>query len=271
MSGAEIVLLNPEHDMEFDIFKPITKAQIEEAILKNPDIEAVYLTSPTFEGMVCDYQQVRETVGEQRLLIVDEAHGSHLYFDKNTQLGSQQSEAVDMSINSLHKNVGGLSGLALINIGKNCRLPIDYVRDMYLMLSTTSINPYFLFDCEGALRFMDSDDGHNQLQTCYSMRNQLIQDLKTSCSHNMKIMPDYMDGARQDFTKLVLKIPGLTGGEIYRKLEEKGIEAEKYTEQGLVITMHTNINDQECNHLAESLKAIANEKREYNPEVERKY
>jgi hypothetical protein len=28
-----------------------------------------------------NYQEIREVIGEDRILIVDEAHGSHLYFN----------------------------------------------------------------------------------------------------------------------------------------------------------------------------------------------
>jgi arginine/lysine/ornithine decarboxylase len=41
----------------------------------------VYLTSPTFEGLLCNYKEIREAIGPDRYLIIDEAHGSHLYFN----------------------------------------------------------------------------------------------------------------------------------------------------------------------------------------------
>lgn len=67
-----------------------------------------------------------------------------------------------MSINSLHKNIGGLSGLALLNVSKGGRFKKEYINDLFLMMSTTSPNPYFLFDGEGAIRYM-IDHGHTTL------------------------------------------------------------------------------------------------------------
>ena len=50
LAQAQIRLVNPKHDLKFDVYGAITKDDIEEALLKDPDIEAVYITSPTFEG-----------------------------------------------------------------------------------------------------------------------------------------------------------------------------------------------------------------------------
>ena len=50
LAQAQIRLVNPKHDLKFDVYGAITKDDIEEALLKDPEIEAVYITSPTFEG-----------------------------------------------------------------------------------------------------------------------------------------------------------------------------------------------------------------------------
>jgi arginine decarboxylase len=52
-----------------------------EGLRQHPDADAVYITSPTFEGLISNYKEIREAIGNERILIVDEAHGSHLYFN----------------------------------------------------------------------------------------------------------------------------------------------------------------------------------------------
>jgi arginine/lysine/ornithine decarboxylase len=37
------------------------------------------------------------------------------------------------------------------------------------------------------------------------------------------------DDARVDMTKVVIKVDGLTGAQLYKKLDEKRIDIEKYT------------------------------------------
>ena len=48
-------------------------------IEKHPEIGGFYLTSPSFEGLLVDYQEVKEACGE-RYLMIDEAHGAFCYY-----------------------------------------------------------------------------------------------------------------------------------------------------------------------------------------------
>ena len=123
----------------------------------HPDIEAVYLTSPTFEGLVCDYDSVRRVCGDKMTIVVDEAHGTHLYFDSKNPKGAMLSGLVDLTINSTHKNMGGLAATALINVAHNSRISPDVVKDIYLMKHTTSVNVFMLCDMEGVLRIMQEE------------------------------------------------------------------------------------------------------------------
>jgi arginine decarboxylase len=73
------------HDIKYDIYLPITKDDVLEGLRQHPDADAVYITSPTFEGLISNYKEIREAIGNERILIIDEAHGSHLYFNEKDQ------------------------------------------------------------------------------------------------------------------------------------------------------------------------------------------
>ena len=79
MSGCQIRIISTEYEKTHDIFMPATVAQIKKALEDEPDIKAVYLTSPSYEGLCCDYRAIKDLIGD-RYLIVDEAHGAHHYF-----------------------------------------------------------------------------------------------------------------------------------------------------------------------------------------------
>ena len=66
---------------------------------------------------------------------------------------------------------------------------------------------------------------------------------------------DVADG-EADMTKIVIKIHGVTGSDVYHLLDEKRINIEKYTQQSIIVTIHSNINEQEIRHLAKSLIEI---------------
>ncbi len=91
---------------------PVTVAQIKKAITDEPDIAAVYVTSPSYEGICCDYRAIKDLIGE-RYLIVDEAHGAHHYFSSLMPVSALNGGA-DVALNSLYKTLGSMSSIALI-------------------------------------------------------------------------------------------------------------------------------------------------------------
>lgn len=151
-----------------------------------------------------------------------------------------------MCVTSVHKNLGSLSGTAIINIGKNSRLSPDLVKEIYIMLSTTSPSPYLLFDIEGCVRLM-IDKGASKLSDCLRLRT-LLKTLLNFASSNLEIMDQ--DDEKVDMTKVVIKVNGLTGGQLYKKLDKKRIDIEKYTQQAIIVTIHTNIQESEVRYLA---------------------
>lgn len=52
-------MLQPEYDADWDMYLPVTAAQVQEALANDPDIGVVYLTSPNMEGLVADYAAIR--------------------------------------------------------------------------------------------------------------------------------------------------------------------------------------------------------------------
>lgn len=152
MAGAKIVQIQPEYNIDFDMYMPVTATQIEEALHNDPEIKAVYLTSPNMEGLVADYPAIRQVCEPNNvLLIVDEAHGAHFYFNKSMPVGALKGGA-DATVSSVHKTLGALSASALINVSKNSRLPASKVKDAYHLLNTTSPSPLLLADVESCVR-----------------------------------------------------------------------------------------------------------------------
>jgi len=149
--------------------------------------------------------------------------------------------------------LGSLSATAIINLGKNSRLSPDLVKEIYIMLSTTSPSPYLLFDVEGCVRLM-LDQGSSKLKDCLRLRI-LLKTLLKNASSNLEIMDQ--DDEKVDMTKVVIKVNGLTGSQLYKKLDKKRINIEKYTQQAIIVTIHTNIQEDEVRFLAKCLKEIA--------------
>lgn len=95
------------------------------------------------------------------------------------------------------------------------------------MINTTSPSPYLLFDIEGNFRTWIFE-GQQILRESDRLRK-LLKDLLTKDSRirNLEIR-EVADG-EADMTKIVIKIHGMTGSEVYHNLDEKRINIEKYT------------------------------------------
>lgn len=75
----QLTYLMPPVLAGFGICDGISPKQVEEALAKDPTIQAVLIVSPTYEGRISPIREIAEVVhGHGKILIVDEAHGAHL-------------------------------------------------------------------------------------------------------------------------------------------------------------------------------------------------
>lgn len=129
--------IKDENGASTDIYGEITADSIEKALSENPDITAVVITSPTYEGIVSDIRKIAEIVHKhEKILIVDEAHGSHFQFHE-TFPESAVVQGADAVIQSIHKTLPSLTQTALLHINGN-RIDRERVRRYWDMYQTTS-------------------------------------------------------------------------------------------------------------------------------------
>lgn len=125
-----------------DIQGQITVEQVEEALYHNPDITAVIITSPTYEGIISDVAGIAETAHAHGVpLIVDEAHGAHIGFGAGFPENAVKLGA-DAVIMSLHKTLPSFTQTALLHINSN-RIAQEQV-ESYLDIFETSSPSYLL-------------------------------------------------------------------------------------------------------------------------------
>ncbi len=97
---------------DFNIPNPPKVCEVIKAIEENPDVKGIFITNPNYYGMSAKLSEIIAIAKEKKLIIiVDEAHGTHLrYIDKNPL-------KPDISILSFHKNLPALTqtGGILIN------------------------------------------------------------------------------------------------------------------------------------------------------------
>lgn len=125
-----------------DLQGQITPEQVEEALNKHPDIRAVVITSPTYEGIISDIAGIAECAHAHDVpLIVDEAHGAHLGFGGGFPENAVRLSA-DAVIMSLHKTLPSFTQTALLHLTSDRIAPERIER--YLGIFETS-SPSYLF------------------------------------------------------------------------------------------------------------------------------
>lgn len=105
----------PEIVPEYGLQGGISVQSVKEKLERNPDIQAVLITSPTYDGMLSDMEAIAKVVHAHGIpLIVDEAHGAHLGFHPYFPESAVAQQA-DLVIQSLHKTMPALTQTALLH------------------------------------------------------------------------------------------------------------------------------------------------------------
>lgn len=134
--GAVPVYVEPKVNDQIGIALGIETEPLREIIRKNPDAAAVLVNNPTYYGICSDLKSIVELAHSCGIqVLVDEAHGTHLYFGEDLPVSAMAAGA-DYAAVSMHKSGGSLtqSSLLLTNNGVNA----DYVRQIINLTQTTS-------------------------------------------------------------------------------------------------------------------------------------
>ena len=136
LTGAVPVYVNPDVNHRLGIALGMSVAQVEQAILDNPDAKAIMVNNPTYYGICSDLKRITELAHEHGMLVlVDEAHGTHFYFGENFPVTAMAAGADCASV-SMHKSGGSLTQSSFLLLGKN--INADYMRQVINLTQTTS-------------------------------------------------------------------------------------------------------------------------------------
>ncbi len=138
LSGANPTWLIPKKLEDWSIFGAVTASDLENILKKSKDIKLVWLTNPTYEGIISDIPSISKVCKKYQVpLVVDEAHGSLWHFSPKLPKSSLELGA-DMVVHSLHKTGGSLTQTSLLHIGKNSIFDAEHIEKALKILHTTS-------------------------------------------------------------------------------------------------------------------------------------
>ncbi len=151
----------PQYSSEFGIQGGILPEDVENSLKSNPEIQAVLIVSPTYEGMVSDIEKIAEIVHKFGIpLIVDEAHGAHFPFAcKGGYPVSALDLGADAVIQSLHKTLPSFTQTGIMHWRAGYS-DCDKI-ERYLQIYQSSSPSYiFMGGMDLCIRTMAEDQGN---------------------------------------------------------------------------------------------------------------
>lgn len=231
---------------EFGISGSIPPSYVAQALEDFPQIKGVFITSPTYDGVVSDIQKIADIVHSYNLpLIVDEAHGAHFMFSKKFPV-SALSCGADIVIQSLHKTLPCLTQCALLHVNSK-RVDIDLIKCFLDIYQTSSPSYILMASMEQCLRLL-KEEGPKRMKEFTQLLNQFYQIAKNLKHLKIFEKSDYSQEIcfDQDYSKILISVgsTGLTGKELYHTLLHKyHLQMEMLS--GHYVTALTSIMDTE--------------------------
>ncbi len=255
ISGAEPIWICPNRIEDWSVWGNIDAQKIEELIQNNKDVSMVWITNPTYEGVVSDIKSISAVCKKYGIpLIVDEAHGCLWNFNKHLPETALKLGA-DAVVHSLHKTGGSMSQSSMLHIAKDSIIDEIAVEKALKLLHTTSPSLMLLASLDAARANLQSKSGQKQLDNAVKnakyLRTRLdnIQGL-----HQLK--GDF--GYKTDVTKVFIKVDGLSGKRLESILEiDFGIEVESASDIGVLILCNIGNTHSDFKYLADCLEKIA--------------
>ena len=137
LCGANPIYVQPEINSRIGISLGVSYESYEKAILENQDAKAIFIVNPTYYGVVSDVKRIIDLAHKYNLVVlVDEAHGTHFYFNDNFPEGAMNLGA-DMAALSFHKTGGSLTQSSALLLNEKRVKSFD-VQKMINLTQTTS-------------------------------------------------------------------------------------------------------------------------------------
>ena len=205
----------------------ISPEDVEKAFLKNRDIEALVITSPTYDGVVSDVKAIADIAHRYgAVLIVDEAHGAHFSFSDYFP-ESAVVRGADLVIQSIHKTLPSLTQTALLH---RCSDRVDpgKVRRFLSIYQSSSPSHILMAAMDACMELLR--ERSRDLFADYTERLEACRE-RLAGFQNIRLITPEKRGAVYDFdrSRLILSPVrnSMSGTELFRRLRrDHGIELE---------------------------------------------
>ncbi len=257
-TGANPVWVIPQWLDKWGIWGQVNPDEIKKLLDENNEISAVWITNPTYEGVVSDIEKIASICKAGNVsLIVDEAHGCLWKFSDKLPVSALECGA-DAVVHSLHKTGGSFSQSSVLHIAKDSRINPDEIEANLGMLQSTSPSYTLLASLDAARAYLSSLYGKQRLN--YAIKNaEAVREILNGTEGVHCLSTD--NGVNIDNTKIYITVEGLSGKRLQSLLEiEYNIEIESATDEGILALSNIGNMPEELYYFCESIQNIAEKK-----------
>ena len=251
----------PQMDPKWWINGGISSDKVERALAENPEIKAVLLTSPTYDGVVSDIEKIAEIVHRYEIpLIVDEAHGAHFHFSNYFPTSAAELGA-DLVIQSFHKTLPSMTQTAVLH---NCSDRVDsrLIR-RFMGIYQSSSPSYILMASMDACMEKMSSDGNEMFREFTKILEKARRRL-SECKYIRLVSPEIGTAGVFDYDRSKLlfstRYASMTGSELAQILLEKyHIQVEMETEHYVLALAAVGDSGEGFERLCQAIEEINQE------------
>ena len=222
LCGAVPVYIDPRVEPRLGIPLGMELNDVRRAMDENPDAVAVLVNNPTYYGICSNLKEIVSMAHARGMqALVDEAHGTHLYFNDDLPLDAMSAGA-DMAAVSMHKSGGSLTQSSCLLLADTMNR--DHVRSIINLTQTTSAS-YLLLSSLDISRRNLALRGEMSFAKVVEMAEYAREEINKIGGY-YAYGKELIDGASvfdYDVTKLCVytKGIGLTGIEVYDLMRDE--------------------------------------------------
>ena len=245
-------LPSPLHPLGFAL--DVSPEAVRRALDEHPEIRAVAVTSPTYDGIVSDIAAIAAVCHERGIpLLVDAAHGAHLGF-LDPGLPSPVSCGADVTVMSLHKTLPALTGTALLCVRGSLADPEEIAAALQIFETSSPSYPL--------MASADSCAGRMGDAGLFAHWRDVVGRIRQNAG-DLLLRPrtagDDGEGPAVfgfDESKLLLRCPPMTGGGLAAFLRSRNIEPEMIAPDYVLLMTTAGTTDEHASALIRALSEL---------------
>lgn len=237
----------------FGVTGRIVPEALDAAIRRTPDAGAVFITSPTYYGVLQDITALADVSHRHGLpLIVDEAHGAHLPFLEG--YSGAIAHGADIAVASLHKTLPVLGQSALLSASG--RFDQSVIRSACALFGSSSPSYLMMANMDLARSYMQREGAGRQSAVAAEIRRLTA----VLMERGLDVLGCHIPCDPLRLTVSTASV-GLSGRDAYARLERDGIAAEFADSDNLVFILSVFDEKKDIEKLESALIALTEEQR----------